>query len=106
MNLPLFQEAHARSTDPQTSHEAAKSVVNLGEVRDKILHMLTNWPRTDEQLWERYSFCIKAFNWKPVSPSGLRSRRSELVSMGYVVDSGQRAKTHSGRQSIVWQVAK
>ena len=37
--------------------------------------------------------------------SGLRTRRSELVDAGLVVDSGERKLTQNGAKSIVWRLA-
>lgn len=95
------EQAPTRMSDPETSHKAAAKVVNLGRTRDWILAALRQGPKTDEQI-DEYFRCFVAF-W--VSPSGLRSRRSELVKLGLVCDSGQRAKTQSGRESIVWRIA-
>lgn len=97
--------AHARRSDPDTSKLAAASVKNLGRTRDAILRILRALgPCTDEQIQAAYS---RGYG-NPIlaSPSGLRSRRSELVRMGLVVDSGRVGKTASGRQTIIWKVAK
>jgi hypothetical protein len=101
-SLPLFEQAHARNSDPITSHKAAATVVNIGPVREKIIHILTNCPRSDEQIAERYFFCVEKFGWPKCSPSGLRSRRSELVSMGFVESCGT-GKTLSGRDCQIWR---
>jgi hypothetical protein len=39
-----------------------------------------------------------------MSVSGARTRRSELVDVGMVEDSGRRELTQAGRQTIVWRV--
>ena len=100
------EQAPTRRGMPETSYKAAASVVNLGRTRDAILHLLRmHGPMTDEHIWARY-LNTKHYreDYPNVSPSGLRSRRSELVKLGLVCDSGQRAKTQSGRESIVWRV--
>ncbi len=99
-----FESAHARKSDPVTSHQAAAKITNPGPVRDKILHVLGNCPRTDEQIAERYSLCVEKFGWPKCSPSGLRSRRSELVALGFVEDSGKTDKTAMGNDAIVWRL--
>lgn len=102
--LPLFDAAHARRNDPETSKAAARSVVNLGRTRDAILTLLANHSKglTDEQIWKEY--------WRQggpslasTSPSGLRSRRSELVRMGFVEACGT-GKTVSGRPCNIWKI--
>ena len=88
----------ARPTDPETSHEAAKSLraVKITETRMKILDLLKRFPEglTDTEIGHKLSTVA--------SPSGLRTRRSELVDMGLVADSGRKALTNSGRRTIVW----
>lgn len=90
--------AHARRTDPETSHAAAKSVgsVEITELQRWIFDALEE-PMSDEQLWNALAGRGR------LTPSGVRTRRSELVEQGFVCDSGRRTSTTSGRQSIVWQ---
>jgi len=96
--MTLFDSPTARPTDPATSHEAASSVRNVRESQQLILWYLVNiGPKTDEDIYE-YAMVQKA-----MSPSGARTRRSELVRQGLVVDSGERRKTKAGRQTIVWK---
>lgn len=95
--------AGARPTDPQTSHEAAQSVQNIRGTKAMILKLLVN-PMTDEQLVQAFVDGTKIFSYPLVSPSGVRSRRAELVKMGLVQVVGF-AKTASGRKTILWQVA-
>jgi hypothetical protein len=88
----------ARKTDPQTSHDAADSVRNLTDTQLYILQVLSR-PRTDVQLIEAYRKLKRAPN---ASESGIRSRRSELVRAGKVVDSGVKMVLPSGRMATVW----
>jgi hypothetical protein len=93
------QRARARRTDPQTSHAAAASVksVEISRLQGFILDALER-PLTDEELWnELISRQIGG-----LTPSGVRTRRSELVDDGRVIDSGMKRPTKAGRGSIVW----
>ena len=89
---------YARHDDPETSHAAAESVRNVRQTHKLILHILhTRGPSTDEEVWQ----CIPNGT---VSVSGARSRRSELVGMRMVRDSGRRGKTKANRQTIIWEI--
>jgi hypothetical protein len=88
----------ARRTDPQTSHDAAKSVDRVTNTQLYILQALRR-PRTDVQLIEAYRAIGKA---PQASESGIRTRRSELVRKGLVVDAGIKQALPSGRMAIVW----
>jgi hypothetical protein len=91
--------ALARTTDPQTSHEAAASVDNVSQTQYYIWLALRR-PATDTELVERYNNTARA---PRASESGIRSRRAELVELGMVEDSGLRQKLPSGRNAIVWK---
>lgn len=95
-------KARARSTDPRTSKAAAAKLVNLGPVRDAIINALyTFGPQTDEgiaAIFRKYAAFPRC------SPSGLRSRRSELVAMRLVEDSGETGKTEMGNPAIIWRL--
>ena len=91
--------AHARTTDPQTSHEAAASIEKTNLTQFYIWLALKR-PATDVELLERYR---NDRNAPQASDSGIRSRRSELVEAGMVEDSGLRQKLPSGRNAIVWK---
>lgn len=88
----------ARTTDPQTSHDAAASVKKLSETHRAILQELQT-AQTDVDLVRaiqlRHGFAL-------ASESGIRSRRAELVRDGYVEDTGKRERLESGRMAIVW----
>ena len=93
----LFDEiAVARTTDPETSHRAAASVKRICESQQAILDALrTHGPMHDELIFA----CVSDL----MSPSGARTRRSELVRDGLVRDSMKRAKTASNRETIIWE---
>lgn len=98
--LPLFPHAHARRSDPPTSHEAAASLTPeaLQDSQKAVLEMLERYgPRTDTDLVALV---------RDYSSSRVRTARAELVTLGRVADSGQRIVLMSGRKSIVWKLAK
>lgn len=93
------QKPRARSTDPATSLEAAKTVSNVGKTQQRILCALrAHGPMTDEELCKAIADQEK----EPVSVSGIRTRRSELVELGDVYDTGKTRLTVTGRSAIVW----
>lgn len=91
--------AKARRTDPATSHEAAISLGDLTEAQRAIFRVVSERPRTDEEI-----YAVLVAIRQPMSPSGCRTRRSELVDAGLIEDSGQHKLTGSGHKSIVWRV--
>jgi hypothetical protein len=88
---------HARTTDPETSHEAARSVTNITPLKYEILQRLMT-PMTDTDLYQLLTTDSRLI----VTESGVRSRRSELVQAGLVRDTGERVKLATGRNAIVW----
>jgi len=92
--------ATARNSDPETSHAAAASV-NVRESQMVVFSLLTSEPATDEELFSR-----AVASGIRISPSGCRTRRSELVRIGWVEDTGERRLTAAGRQTIVWRAAR
>ena len=93
---------NTRTQDPSTSHQAEKSVTGLAESYRIILDLYRSFgPMNDETLLKTW----RATGKKPASDSGIRSRRSELAATGLIVDSGDRMKMASGRNSIVWKLA-
>lgn len=95
--------AVARRDDPPTSWAAANSIdpVELTDRQRHVYECIRYFgPATDTEIAVFY------FNsgrpWQ--SPSGLRTRRAELVDRGLIVDTGTTRPTPAGRQSIVWAV--
>lgn len=104
---PVRVAALTRETDPDTSRQAAASIseTKMRETQRVIVDILDRFgPACDEDI-AIYAHQLESLGEAPKqSPSGLRSRRAELVSAGVIRDSGERAKTSSGRQTIVWEL--
>lgn len=97
----LFDYAKARTSDPETSHQAAKSVRRIAETQAKIMSLFEDFGNlTDEEIASQAQF-----NGWFTSSSGLRTRRSELVEKGLLKDSGERRRLESGRRGICWSRA-
>lgn len=100
--------AVARNTDPLTSHQAAASV-DVTKGQQRVLDALALRPDvdwTDEQFarwFEQRAMVMKT----PVgmSPSGLRTRRAELIELGLIEWTGDKRPLASGRLSQVWRLA-
>lgn len=87
----------APQSSQETSRAAYRSVKNVSSKQRRILNVLTlGGSMSDEQIY----VCLCSGE---ISPSGARSRRAELVTMGLVKDSGRRTKTASGRDSVIWE---
>ena len=81
----------------ETSREAAERIVRVAPtLRDRVLMALAMRPMTDEELCEVTQ----------IPPSTERPRRVELVAERIVRDSGERRKTRSGRNAVVWCVTE
>lgn len=96
-------QPRARATDPDTSREAADSITDITARQNAILQVMHNAgaPLTDPQLAALYD---ETGGLPPQSESGLRTRRSELVRLGRVRDSGGRMPLPSNRHAIVWEL--
>lgn len=98
--------ARARASDPSTSHAAAASIDDLPTRQREVLDVFHRWQggMTDVQLVERYDAVARLSSKRRQSPSGVRSRRAELVTQGFLRDSHRKRKLPSGRQAIVWEL--
>lgn len=95
--------AHARRTDPDTSHEAAHALTSdvVRRSQQIVLAALHNMgPSTDRDLYEQ-SASVRHY----CSLSGARTRRKELVVLGKVRDTGLR-RMIGKRRHIVWEAVE
>jgi hypothetical protein len=100
---PWADEVHAvaRRGDPETSWQAAESVKDIRGSQQEVLSLFRcHGPMTDEEV----SYAAKREG-VIQSPSGLRTRRRELVDLGLLQASSRRSRTASGRSTIIWEVA-
>jgi len=94
----MTARAVARRWDPLTSWEAAGSLTPEAIGRAQLLVWRTlqdHPPMTDDELVDLLA--------GELSPSGIRTRRAELVDLGLVRDTGRRVRLRSGRRAIVWE---
>ncbi len=96
----------SRRRDPLTSVEAAESLKphRLTANRTAVLDALRAIGRaaTDEELVAYYGGRRNDNGWPAQSPSGLRSRRSELVASGMVEPAGH-GITMAGNRATLWR---
>ena len=99
----------ARLTDPITSHEAAASIDDdsITQIQRAIYELIRMHGRMhDRDLVDNYGMrCL--ISGAPIpEASTIRTRRSELVALGLVRDSGEKSVLPSGRRAILWEVAE
>ena len=95
-DLPLFDQAHARKTDPVTSHEAAKAITpSLNKIEQGIYDALCSFlpgGATSDEIVE-----ASGIQYRTVTP-----RLKPMCKKGFVVDSGEHKRGDSGRRQIIW----
>ena len=97
----MTSRAHARATDPWTSHSAADSIADVTPLQYRLLQCFdVEMAMTDEELVKVYARTY-GITW-PATDSSIRSRRSELVGMGQLLPTHETRKTRAGNRSIVW----
>lgn len=100
------RSAPARSTDPETSHLAARHDPDVSRFSDrsrqaKLLMVFGGQPMTDQQAAIR----VVGGQAAPSAFEGCRRRCSDLRAAGYLADSGRRhLNMGSSEAAIVWQI--
>ncbi len=95
-----------RRNDPETSFKAA--IAQTSEKRQRIYELiyldLRNETRglTDDGLIDT----IVRIQGHKFSPSGIRTRRSEMVKAGWVRDSGKTRDSFAGHPATVWELVR
>jgi len=88
-----------RATDPDTSTEAAASIISdLKELQDQVYRLFQDYgPMTHGALIDRYRgrYGVR-------SDSTIRTRCAELVEANFLRDTGERVVLDSGRKAVVW----
>ena len=109
---PLVQYAHrsmivempagARSTDPDTAHQAAVMPRDLADKHLLVLQLLhDHGPSTDWDLSQ-----LAARHGMNLIPTSIGKRRQELKTVGLVMDSGRRRATGTGATAICWMLSQ
>lgn len=100
----MDEVAHARTSDPATSHAAAASLssATLRESQQEVLDLFVEFGRMHDQLMIERADDAGSKQ----SPSGLRTRRSELVTKKKLRATSERVILPSRRGSIVWALAQ
>lgn len=98
----------ARVADPETSHEAAATIAPaaLRKSQEALLRVYRDLGgMSDDRLVDVYAERADDGDVPRQSPSGIRTRRNELVGLGLVHDSGRKTILEgSGRRAIVWDL--
>jgi DNA-binding MarR family transcriptional regulator len=86
-----------RTTDPETSKEAARSI-DPSKLERKILDVLQGRPGG---LTTREMAANLGIDWGSITP-----RLKPMVAKGLVVTTDEKRRGNSGRRSIVWKAIK
>ena len=101
----MTSRAHARATDPWTSHSAADSIADVTPLQYRLLQCFdVEMAMTDEELVKVYARTW-GITW-PATDSSIRSRRSELVGMGQLLPTNETRKTIRKEKTISYFSAK
>lgn len=97
----------ARTSDPDTSHDAAAIAAlspSSREIKGAILRLLrSDGPATAFELRDLYFANRANEGWPDCQPNTINRRASDLANIGLIVDTGQRRKSPDNRDAIVWR---
>jgi hypothetical protein len=107
-----MSDAHARTTDPDTSHEAADSVWEPTTVQQHVLETLSAYETitgdlnglTDDEIYTNYTQHGLRHGWVIPTPQSIRSRRKELERRGLIYFTESYGLTDSGRRTRKWSL--
>jgi hypothetical protein len=103
----IAASAPARSTDPETSHMAAKRQIDVGRFsaksrQAKLLELFNMRDMTDQQA----TIHLVGSHAAPSAFDGCRRRCSDLRAAGLLFDTGRRRKNAgSDDDSIIWGIS-
>lgn len=106
MPLATFTPAMKRRARRAPTRRAVRNRPSITPRQRAVYHIIKrHGPMTDTTLVAHYPV-LRLYLDRPYpeqSPSGLRTRRSELEAKGYVQDSGTKQRTASGKSAILWE---
>jgi hypothetical protein len=91
----LDPRTHARTTDPDTSHEAAAKLTPRSTMMARLLSAFLDCDRNADEATEAAGYSPADGAWK---------RISDLAAVGWIADTGERREGRSGRRQIVWYI--
>ena len=97
---PLFHlepSTHARGSDPDTSHAAAR---RLTQKRTMMRNLLEGFWVCRMTASQAATFCDYT------AEDGAWKRVSDLATAGLICDTGERKPGPTGRSQIVWQITQ
>jgi hypothetical protein len=94
----LFDWAHARATDPATSHEAAASI----DLSGQALRVLRAYHETDRALLDHDAYRLVGLGGNRLC----HQRCSDLRAKGLIARTGDRAETPSGKSGYLCRITR
>lgn len=103
--------AHARATDPETSHEAAlAATIGLSEKQQAVYECLSEFGRMTDvdlvEMYHRFSGRSGVREWPQQSDSGIRTRRHELTDRTHALVVNDGIKKIGKRKHNVWRAVE